>query len=317
MRKNLDFREKKEGSLPYVEINSPGEFKSAKIFDCGQCFRFNRANNSRHEVEFSGVAYGKFLSVAQSGEKIYIYNSTAKEFENLWCHYLGLDTDYEAIISDIASRSGNPALGAALEFGKGIRILAQEPFETVISFIISQNNNIPRIKKIIENLSETYGKKIDLAGIDPSHLAEGCKYFTFPRAEDFLAAGVEGIYNMRVGFRAKYIYDAAKKFSDGTVDLSRIFAEASTEKCIEELCLVKGIGLKVASCALLFGFGRYDAFPVDVWIKKVIAKYFDADPSEFDYRTLGPFAGIAQQYLFYYERYGTKNAFGNASAFPK
>ena len=156
------------------------------------------------------------------------------------------------------------------------------------SFIISQNNNIPRIKKIIRSLSERAGERI--AGTDE---------FSFPTADVVEALGEKELFDLKTGFRAKYIYDAAKKVNGGDVDLLSI-PRMPTFKGADALCDIKGIGPKVAACALLFGFGKYDAFPVDVWIKKAIEKYF---PGEFDATRLGPYAGVAQQYLFYYERY--------------
>lgn len=290
----------------YVKLENVTDFNVNKIFDCGQCFRFNPVKNTPHDVEFSGIAFGKFISVAQSASDVYIYNATAEDFYDLWQGYLALDVDYNAIKSDILSRSDNPALPRAVSFGEGIRILRQDSFEAVISFIISQNNNIPRIKKIIEALSKKCGKSIEIPEEMMSHVAEGCELYSFPNAEALLSLGADGLFDLKTGFRAKYIYDAAERFANGSLDFEYLTSDLSTKEAIEHLCGVKGIGPKVASCALLFGFARYDAFPIDVWIKKVIAKYFSAD-ADFDPASLGPYAGIAQQYLFYYERYNQQN----------
>ena len=279
-------RELNENGTPLCEISHRGSFSVAKTFDCGQCFRFDKVEDSRHEVEFSGVAYRRAVSFAQDGDKLYVYGATPRECEDIWFKYLALDEDYDAIDRDILSRSGSPALRDAVEYGCGIRILRQEPWEAVCSFIISQNNNIPRIKKIIAALSEKYGEPI------------GGGNFAFPSAKSLADAGVDELFAMRTGFRAKYIYDAASRISDGRLDLSAL--PESTADCVKKLCAVKGIGPKVALCSLLFGFGRYDAFPIDVWIRRVMEKYF---PKDFTPESLGPYAGIAQQYLFYYERY--------------
>lgn len=177
----------------------------------------------------------------------------------------------------------------AMEFGDGIRILRQEPWEAVCSFIISQNNNIPRIKKIIEELSRRYGEQLS-----PGKYA-------FPSAQALVSAGEEEIFSCKTGFRAKYIYDAARRVASGECDLGAIY-NMPTQDAIEYLKRIKGVGLKVASCALLFGFNKTDAFPVDVWVKRIIDEYYNGS---LDIPSLGAYAGIAQQYLFYYIRYNS------------
>ena len=284
--------------IPAAVVSGVHGFDATKTFDCGQCFRFEPVENSVHEQEFAGVAYGKMISVAQDGDTLYIYNSDEADFYNIWQSYLGLDVDYERICEDITSRSDNKALREAVRVGRGIHILSQEFWETVCSFIISQNNNIPRIKKIIAALSEKYGEKIDARGMERHGAPEGVAY-AFPTAERLRDAGVDNIFALKTGFRAKYIVDAAQKCTDGTVDLASL-CRMPTAEAAETLKRIKGIGDKVAACSLLFGFGKLDAFPVDVWIKKVIARYFG---EHFTSASLGPYAGIAQQYLFYYERW--------------
>ena len=288
VKSELHIKELREGDISAVEVRGIDLPDTSKTFDCGQCFRFERVENSRHESEWGGVAFGRYVSFANEGDRLYVYNSTEKEFEKIWRPYLDLDTDYLTIDRDILSRSDTEALKNAVSFGHGIRILRQEPWETVCSFIISQNNNIPRIKKIIRALSERAGERIP-----------GTDEFSFPTADAVEALGEKELFELRTGFRAKYIYDAAKKVKEGDVDLLSI-PRLTTAEGAEILCDIKGIGPKVAACSLLFGFGKYDAFPVDVWIKKVIEKYFEGG---FDPARLGPYAGVAQQYLFYYERY--------------
>ena len=277
-----------DGALPVTEVRGADLPDPDKTFDCGQCFRFERSDKSRHESEWEGVAFGRQVSFAKDGDRLYVYNSTEEEFEGIWRRYLDLDTDYIAIDKDILSRSESDALKNAVSFGHGIRILRQEPWETVCSFIISQNNNIPRIKKIVRALCERAGDRID-----------GSDEFSFPPPTSVSRLGVDGLFELKTGFRAKYIYDAASRVACGEISLDGIMDMPSVLGA-DELCKIKGVGPKVAACALLFGFGKYDAFPVDVWIKKAIEKYF---PGEFDPSRLGPYAGVAQQYLFYYERY--------------
>ena len=292
-----------ENGLCAVKIEGVELFDVGKVFDCGQSFRFDPVTDSKHEIEFAGCAHGKYISVAQDEDTIYIYNSTLREYEEIWRSYLALDRDYEAINRDILSLSSNPALSSAVELSSGIRILRQEPWEAICSFIISQNNNIPRIKKLVAALSTACGDEMDVSLME-GHIADAHKsakghFYSFPSPEKVLSLGISGLADLKTGFRAKYIFDAAEKMVRGDIDLE-LLENSDTYECIKHLCTVKGIGIKVASCALLFGFAKLDAFPIDVWIKKVIARYFDKD---FDPADLGQYAGIAQQYLFYYERY--------------
>lgn len=256
-------------------------------FDCGQCFRFDKVEDSEYDVEYRGVAYGRAVSFAERDGELVVVGADEDDFEKVWRHYLSLDEDYGAIHSELLALSENEALHRAVEYGKGIRILRQEPWEAICSFIISQNNNIPRIKGLIRALSERAGEK----------LADGV--YSFPTAEAVAALGVDELRALKVGFRAPYILDAAEKVSRGELDFEAVSA-LSTSDAEKALCAVKGIGPKVADCALLFGFSKYDAFPVDVWMKRVIEKYFD--PS-FEPSALGKYAGVAQQVLFYYERW--------------
>ncbi|MBE6538649.1 MAG: DNA-3-methyladenine glycosylase 2 family protein [Ruminococcaceae bacterium] len=292
-----DFTEKNDGAIKYIEIKNVKGFSVAKTFDCGQCFRFEPVTGTRHESEFSGVAYGRFFSVAQDGETLYIYNCDADFYEKYLCSYLSLDTDYEEIRRDIATRCPTEYMLSVMERGEGIRILRQERWEALCSFIISQNNNIPRIKKIIRVLSERCGAEVDVSLMSEHGAAES--EYAFPTPESVLALGVDGLRELRVGFRASYIYDAAEKVSLGALDLDDISA-LPTAECIDALCSVKGVGLKVASCTALFGMEKYDAFPIDVWIRRVLLEKF---PNNFDPSTLGEFAGIAQQYMFYGARF--------------
>lgn len=273
-----------------VRVHPVGHYDLKKTLECGQCFRWERVEGGRYDCEYIGVAHGKVISVAQDGEDIVIYNTTPEEVERIWDHYFALSEDYDAIDKDILAHCDNPTLASAVSEGRGIRILHQEAWETVCSFIISQNNNIPRIKQIISALSRSLGKRVDCG--------EG-SYYTFPTARAILEAGEEHIFSLKTGFRARYIIDAARCWCDGTLEPSRIEKMESLDDAIAYLCRIKGVGLKVASCALLFGFERYDPFPVDVWMKRVLEKYFEQG---FDPRTLGRYAGVAQQYLFDYER---------------
>lgn len=275
---------KEELEFPRVIVGGCGSFSVAKTFDCGQAFRFEPVN----DTTFAGTAFGRSVAFETLGEgTIAIHNATAEDFEKIWLHYLALDEDYDAIdrflIDAMPTERGRAVMTAAVEAGRGIRILRQDPFETLISFIVSQNNNIPRIKKIIAALCQTYG-------------VDGC----FPTAQALADAGEEALSALKIGYRAGYIYDAACRVASGEIKLNDILVCGDYDACAAELCKIRGIGPKVSACVLLYGFGKTEAFPVDVWIRKSLARHF---PDGLDVKSLGKYAGIAQQYLFYYERY--------------
>lgn len=265
-------------------IKRPKNFDISQIFDCGQCFRFNR--HSEKNNTYCGVAFSEYLEVTQTTDEI-IFNTSEEKFKKIWSNFFDLETDYEAIIS---SFKDDKTLYDAGVFSSGIRILRQDPWETLCSFIISQNNNIPRIKGIIERMSQAYGKKFVSV--------EGNEYFAFPSPEALVYAGEEAIFQLKTGFRAKYIYDCAKKITNSEINISDIYSMTLSD-ALNELEKIKGVGPKVASCTLLFGFAKHDAFPIDVWVKKILQKYYSDEPSR---HFSSPYAGIAQQYLFYYER---------------
>lgn len=293
-----------ENNLSVVKFKNPGLFDINKVFDCGQCFRFDKVENSKHKYEYAGAAFDKYISVAQDDDFIYIYNSNEADYMNIWEHYLALDCDYMRINEKILSVSDNHALIDAVRLSSGIRILRQDSWEALCSFIISQNNNIPRIKKIIASLCGACGKPIDVSSMKdhmPDNHKENVGYtYTFPSPAYVEELGIDGLASLRTGFRAKYIFDACSRINRNQTDLGMIKTLKTTAECSDELCKIKGVGPKVAACTLLFGFDRLDAFPVDVWIKKVIAKYFGGEYTD---NCLGEYAGVAQQYLFYYERY--------------
>ncbi|MCL1792288.1 MAG: DNA-3-methyladenine glycosylase 2 family protein [Oscillospiraceae bacterium] len=264
-----------------IAIENLENFDFSDIFGCGQCFRFNQTG----EGEFEGVAYGKYLSVSQKGNKIFL-DASPEDFFGIWRDYFDVGRDYKKIFETLRR---DETLKRASDFCPGIRILKQEPFECLISFIISQNNNIPRIKKIIESLCENFGDKIDCG-------KKAC--FSFPKAEKIAGLDLRELDAIRSGFRAKYILDAAKKVASGEIDLDSIWKMGVGEGA-GYLKRIKGVGDKVSACALLFAYNKLEAFPVDVWIKKVLAKYY----GDMDYMGIfGEYAGIANAYLFYYER---------------
>ena len=270
------------------EIKRPQNFDIEQIFDCGQCFRFSAVNKENTAVTtYEGVAFDRYIKIEQTSDKVTFYNTDEAEFGSVWRPFLDLDTDYASIIDGF---SDDKTLNEAAHFADGIRIFKQDKWETLCSFIISQNNNIPRIKGIIENMSARFGKEI---------YRDGDKaYYSFPTAKALYDAGEDEIFALKTGFRAKYIFDAAKRVCENPFFLTEV-SGLDTEAASEQLQLIKGVGKKVAACTLLFGFERYDSFPVDVWVKRILETYY---PNERSRHFDGRYAGVAQQYLFYYER---------------
>lgn len=255
-----------------IEIICP-DFNLDETLDCGQAFRWEKVS-SDYDITYKGYFIDKYLIISQKGEKIIFHDTTSEEFENIWIEYFDLNTDYSKIKMQLSS---DETLKKACEFAGGIRLLKQDLWEMLISFIISQNNNIPRIKGIISRLTEHYGH--------------------FPTTIELSTETPESLGFLRAGFRAKYIVDAAQKVSSGKISLKEL-EQMPIEDARKTLMTIKGVGPKVAECVLLFGMYRTEAFPVDVWIKRVMEKYY---PNGLPECTKG-IEGIAQQYLFHYIR---------------
>lgn len=265
-----------------VVLKNIKNFDLAQTLDCGQAFRWKQTESG----SWVGIAHGKKLELERSGDDIIIYGTDENEFESIWKRYFDIDRDYGAIINAISS---NETLKAASLFGSGIRILKQDPWEALCSFIISQNNNIPRIKGIIERLCENFGEKKD-------------GYYTFPSYERLANCTIDDLAVLRSGFRAKYIIDAAQKIANGKIDL-KVLESIGYEEAQKQLMTIKGVGPKVADCALLYGLGYIEAFPSDVWIKRALNEFFGGVIPE----CAKPYGGIVQQYIFYYIRETSKN----------
>ena len=266
-----------------------GYFSPRGIFESGQCFRFTCDDGG----VWSGVAGTRRIYVTSNGSDIIIHPVPTQEYSLYLQKYFDLDRDYPGIADKLCARDS--IMRKATSGRLGIRILRQDPFETLISFIISQNNNIPRITKIVNSLCALYGE---------TRTDEGGDYHLFPTPKAMLDGGIEGLDTIKAGFRAKYIYAAAKAVSEGPLDLAAL-EQSGTGELIGELCKVYGVGVKIASCVALFAYGRFDSFPIDVWIKRVMADYYGSKSHE---ELFGEYAGIAQQYLFCYIREINKGA---------
>lgn len=266
-------------------------FNLQHIFECGQCFRWEKEENG----SYTGVVYGRVINIRNDGETIILSNTNMQDFHAIWKSYFDLERDYRAIQ---ACLSKDESMKKAAAFGWGIRILNQDVWECLVSFIISSNNIIPRIQKIIKSLSERYGQPI---------LFNGKTYYSFPRPEEVYQKNLEDLAFCKSGYRCKYILDAARKIVEGNINVG-VLTALSTFEAREELMKIKGVGPKVADCVLLFSLQKYDVFPTDVWIRRIVAYlYFGhsitiKDVQKFAIERFGPLGGFAQQYLFYYAR---------------
>lgn len=246
--------------------------------DCGQAFRWSEIS----EGIWHGIAFGKAVNISQKEDTLIINGEISDGDDKIWSDYFDLDRDYSAICEKLKTDSH---LKTAIEAYPGIRILRQDSWEALCSFIISQNNNIPRIKGIIERLCAHFGE--DLGNGD----------YTFPSAERLSVLTVEDLAPLRSGFRAKYIIDAAQKVAHGEVDIKKL-SYCDIDEAREELIKIKGVGAKVAECTLLYGCGRVDAFPVDVWVRRIMQELYPEGLPE----CTKAVEGIAQQYLFHWRR---------------
>lgn len=266
------------------KVKIPLLFDLCETLDCGQAFRWSPLPDEPNT--WCGVAKGKFLRIEQSSDSLTFFCSQA-EFDDTWREYFDLDEDYAEKRRRLAAFS--PALREATEFAPGIRLLRQEPWEALCSFIISQNNHIPRIKGIISLLCENFGEEI------PSPL--DTPVFSFPSAKRVAALSEEDLSIIRAGFRDRYILDAARAVSSGEIDIEKI-SSSPIEFGRKELMKICGVGPKVAECVLLFGFHKTEGFPMDTWMKKAMATLFSGVSPE----VFGSDAGLAQQYIFHYSR---------------
>ena len=276
-----------------VILEDVENFDAKAIFTCGQAFRWYEEKNG----SFTTVHLGRVLNVLNEDDKVIFKGTNLEEFNEIWIDYFDLNTNYQSIRKSLANYE---ILANAMEYGKGIRILNQNHFEMLISFIISANNMIPRIRKSIEVISMRYGKFICED--------ENRKYYSFPTVEELSKATVEELREFaKVGFRDKRIFDTVNMIKNENIDLDS-FENLETDNLREELLKFSGVGNKVADCIMLFSYKRGEVFPVDVWIKRVMEELFIKEETpvkkiskEAD-RIFGKYAGYAQQYLFYYGR---------------
>ena len=279
-------------------IKNCNTFELKDIFECGQCFRFNK----QEDESYTGVVGNNVINVKKVDNEIHIRSVGQDNLEELVVNYFDLNRDYEQIKDKLSKIDEN--MQKSISYGKGIRILNQDLWETIISFIISANNNIPRIKGIIDRMSERYGKKI---------IFEGKEYYTFPTIDELSKASVEDLRALGLGFRDVRVYETTKMIKNKEVDLEQLKNEKDFNKVRNTLLTLPGVGPKVADCILLFStLKRWEAFPIDVWVRRVMNELYIKNPDEtkvkkeeiekIAYEKFGNLAGIAQQYLFYWKR---------------
>lgn len=279
-------------------LKNPKSFELKDIFDCGQCFRWN----TEEDGSYTGVFGKNILNVKRDGKNINFKGICDGNIEDIIYDYFDLNRDYERIKETLSEIDEN--MKKSVLYGKGIRILNQDLWETIISFIISANNNIPRIKGIIERLSAKYGKKIEW---------NGKKYYTFPTPEELKEVSVEDYRKLGLGFRDIRLYETTKMILENKVDLQKLRENPDTKEVREQLLTLSGVGPKVADCILLFSdLKRFEVFPIDVWVRRVMNDLYIKEEDETKVSKVkiekianekfGNLAGLAQQYLFYWRR---------------
>lgn len=278
-------------------------FNPKHIFDCGQCFRWNEETDK----SYTGIFKNNVINVKKENDEIIFKGICDGNIETICREYFDLDTNYEKIKERLSKVDNN--LKQSILYGEGIRILKQDLWETIISFIISANNNIPRIKKIIERLSKKYGNSINW---------NGKTYYTFPTVEQLSRASIEDLRELGLGFRDKRVYETTRLVLNKEIDLEKLKKIEDSNVLRENLNKLPGVGDKVADCIMLFSMKRFDVFPVDVWVRRVMNELYirNEDETKVDKKQIrslaktkyGNLAGIAQQYLFYWKREENKTA---------
>lgn len=276
-----------------VVLEGVKDFELPHIFECGQCFRWNKEEDG----SYTGVAFKRLINLKKEEDKVFINNTTYEDYKNIWHHYFDMDRDYGNIKKTLSGL--DETMETAVNFGHGIRILKQDEWETLVSFITSAKNRISMIKKAIEALSKNYGEYIGEY--------RGRKYYSFPTPESLNGLEVEDIQFKGIGFRGKYILNAAKFVTEKTVDIYKL-RDLNTSEVREQLMLFPGVGPKVSDCIMLFSMDKDDAFPIDAWVKRVMEYFYLPEGTglkkiqKFAQEKFGNLAGFAQQYLFYYAR---------------
>lgn len=274
-------------------IKDVSDFNLEQTLECGQCFRFYKQDENDYVV----VQRNELLHIKQTDNDLIFYGVDSKKVKEVWIPYFDLERDYSKIKEYLLSK--DETLKPAIDEKYGVRLLNQEFHEMLISFIISQNKQIPHIKKIVQIISEEYGEYLDEVN--------GQKYYSFPSVEVLGKITEEDYRKMKTGFRAPYLYDASQRLYAGNIN-AEMFKNLNEQEAVKELTKIKGVGEKVANCVMLFSLGYRSAFPIDVWIKRIMETlYFKKETSKeiiasFAKEQYGQYGGYAQQYLFCFGR---------------
>ena len=281
-----------------IILNNINSFNPIHIFECGQCFRWNKQEDN----SYIGVVGNNVLQVKKTNNNVEIKSMGEDDLATLANNYFDLQRDYDKIKKELSQI--DKYLAESITYGEGIRILNQDLWETIISFIISANNNIPRIKSIIEKISKKYGNSIEW---------DNHTYYTFPTVEQLQKVSIKELRELGLGFRDVRVYETTQKIANGEMNLQELLKEKDTNKVREKLLELSGVGPKVADCILLFStLKRFDVFPVDVWVRRVMNELYikNEDETKVNRKDIeklakekyGNLEGIAQQYLFYWKR---------------
>lgn len=273
------------------------DFEPCHIFECGQCFRWNLQTDG----SYTGVFKGNVLNVKKENNKIIFKGICNDNIIKVVNDYFDFETDYNKIKKNLSKV--DEYLKESIQFGSGIRILNQDLWETIISFIVSANNNIPRIKGIIERISKKYGNKI---------VWNNEEYYAFPTPEQLSKASVKDLRELGLGFRDVRVYETTRKILNNEITLQELIDEKDTNILREKLLTLPGVGPKVADCIMLFGLKRFEVFPIDVWVRRVMNDLYikNEDETKVNKKEIEKLAqekykdlaGLAQQYLFYWKR---------------
>ena len=277
-----------------IIVSGIADFDVDQTLCCGQCFHFKKTGEGK---DYGVSAFGRLLHIVQEGKKVIFYNTTKADFNGIWRKYFDLDTDYASIKNKLLQDDSK--LADSINAMGGVRILKQDFFETLMSFIISQNKQIPHIKAIVCAISKEYG----------TYLGEinGEEFYAFPTAKMLSNVTEDDFKRLKTGFRAGYLYDAVKCVLEGKIT-EEMLRNMEAAECEKALCQIKGVGAKVANCVMLFALSKMECFPIDVWMTRIMQRLYLGEGASKDAiaqyarEHYGALGGYAQQYLFYYGR---------------
>ena len=273
-----------------IKIKLSKPFKFDNTITCGQIFRYYKNEDSSYDI----ILKDRVINVFVKDNFLYASSNNEKDLEKIVINYFDLDNDYD-IVNEYLIKN-DIKIKDAVTFSNGFKIIKQDPFETIISYIISANNGVPQITNALNNIAKNYGKKV---------IFNDKEYFLFPTYNDLKNVTEEEFRNCKVGFRDKYIKSVIEKLNKKEINLDDYY-NLDTKDALEKLMDNKGIGMKVASCILLFSYQKYDVFPVDTWVKKVMKNEYEIEGEKnirkFAYNKYGKYSGIAIQYMFNYGR---------------